>query len=149
MAVVQEQNKRVRIIVADDNKEMRDTVMGLLERDFDIVSTVGDGRALVEEVEALDPEIGIVDISMPLMNGIMAAGKIKSNGSKMKVIFLTVNEDRDFVRAAFEVGASAYVVKRQMASDLLKALEEVIAGRRFISGGCDISDSLTAELPSF
>lgn len=149
MAVVQEQNKRVRIIVADDNKEMRDTVMGLLERDFDIVSTVGDGRALVEEVEALDPEIGIVDISMPLMNGIMAAGKIKSNGSKMKVIFLTVNEDRDFVRAAFEVGASAYVVKRQMASDLLKALEEVIAGRRFISDGCDISDSLTAELPSF
>lgn len=149
MAVVQEQNKRVRIIVADDNKEMRDTVMGLLERDFDIVSTVGDGRALVEEVEALDPEIGIVDISMPLMNGIMAAGKIKSNGSKMKVIFLTVNEDRDFVRAAFEVGASAYVVKRQMASDLLKALEEVIAGRRFISDGCDMSDTLSAELPSF
>jgi DNA-binding NarL/FixJ family response regulator len=66
-------------------------------------------------VSELEPDVGIIDISMPIMNGILAAAEIRKRGSTMKLVFLTVNEDRDFVQAAFESGASGYVVKRQMA----------------------------------
>jgi len=131
--------KSVRVILADDNKEMRDTVVRLLEPEFDIVGTVADGRALVEAVTELQPDIGIIDISMPIMNGIQAAAEIKRLGSEMKIIFLTVNEDCDFVRAAFDTGATGYVVKRQMASDLHTAIEETLAGRTFVSAGCEIT----------
>lgn len=142
MAVDYTQAKQIRIILADDNKEMRDTVVRLLESttEFEIVGTVADGRALVEAAMELKPDIGIIDISMPIMNGILAAAEIKRLGSEMKIIFLTVNEDCDFVRAAFETGASGYVVKRQMASDLLPAINETLDGRTFVSSGCEIAD---------
>ena len=130
--------KRVRLIVADDNKEMRNTVIRVLEPKYEVVGAVSDGRALVDAVSELEPDIGIIDISMPIMNGILAATEIKKRGSTMKLIFLTVNEDRDFVQAAFESGASGYVVKRQMASDLSDALEETLAGRTFISSCCEV-----------
>jgi DNA-binding NarL/FixJ family response regulator len=140
MVVDQKQAKLIRVILADDNKEMRDTIAGLLEStsEFDIVGTVADGKALVDATLELKPDVGIIDISMPIMNGIMAAAEIKRLGSEMKIIFLTVNEDCDFVRAAFETGASGYVVKRQMASDLQVAINESLAGRSFISCGCEI-----------
>jgi DNA-binding NarL/FixJ family response regulator len=140
MALDQRQSRRVSVILADDNKEMRDTVVRLLEPEFDIIGAVADGRALVEAVTELKPEIGIIDISMPIMNGIQAAAEIKRLGSDMKIIFLTVNEDCDFVRAAFETGATGYVVKRQMASDLHTAIEETLAGRTFVSAGCEVAN---------
>lgn len=123
---------RIRIVLADDNKEMLDTVSELLESvpEFDIVATVADGKALVDAALELNPDIGIVDISMPIMNGIMAAAEIKRLGSKMRIIFLTVNEDRDYERAAFEAGASGYVVKRKMTSDLKAAIYACVACRR-------------------
>ena len=125
-----------RVLVADDNREMRNTVVRLLEREFEIVGAVGDGRALVEAEEKLHPNIGIIDISMPIMNGIEAAMKIRKSGSAMKIVFLTVNEDADFVNAALETGASAYVIKRNMMTDLVDALKETDAGRTFISPCC-------------
>ena len=133
--------KQIRVIIADDNREMRDAIVKLLEStyDFEIVDAVGDGRALVESVLKLEPEIGVIDISMPIMNGILAAAEIKRLGSEMKIVFLTVNEDCDFVWAAFENGATGYVVKRQMASDLEFALKEAIAGRTFVSTGCELA----------
>ena len=136
MAVLENTPKRFRIVLADDNKEMRDEVIQLLGPEFVLVGEVADGRALVDVVMKTKPDIGIIDISMPIMNGIMAAAEIKRLGSEMKIIFLTVNEDCDFVRAAFETGASAYVVKRQMASDLPLALQETLAGHEFVSPGC-------------
>jgi DNA-binding NarL/FixJ family response regulator len=142
MAADQIQAKRIRVILADDNKEMRDTVVRLLESEFDVVSSVADGRALVDAVTELRPDVGIIDISMPIMNGISAVAEIKRLGSAMKVIFLTVNEDSDFVRAAFETGASGYVVKRQMASDLPTALRETLAGRNFTSPGCELLEEV-------
>src|SRR5437764_2520768 len=117
-----DRSRRVRVMIADDNKEMRETVIRLLEKEYEIVGAVGDGRSLVAEANKLAPDIGIVDISMPIMNGIDAAAQIKKDGLATKIICLTVNEDTDFVRAAFEIGASGYVVKRQMASDLEVAL---------------------------
>jgi DNA-binding NarL/FixJ family response regulator len=137
MSIEQNQTKRVRVLIADDNKEMRDTVVRLLENDFEIVAAVGDGRALVDAARKLDPDAAIVDISMPILNGIEAVAEIKKHNPNMKAIFLTVNEDADFVRAAFDVGGLAYVVKRQMATDLHVALRHALAGETFISPGCD------------
>ena len=132
--VVERQNaKRYRVVLADDNEAMRDALATHLGPEYLLVGSVTDGRALVETALELHPDVGIVDISMPIMNGIAAASEIKRRGSKMKMIFLTVNEDPDFVRAAFAAGASAYVVKRRMATDIPKALIAVLSGHEFIS----------------
>jgi DNA-binding NarL/FixJ family response regulator len=117
---------------------MLEAVKSIIGSDYDVVGAVNDGLELVKAEASLQPDIGIVDISMPLMNGLTAASEIAKRGSAMKVIFLTVNEDCDFVRAAFETGGIGYVIKRQMASDLPDALKEAVAGRRFVSPGCEI-----------
>ncbi len=139
MAVQENTSEHFRLVIAEDNGEMRDAVIRLLGSEFDLVGAVGDGRALVDAVVELKPDIGIIDISMPIMNGIEAATEIRKRGSKMKIVFLTVNEDSDFVRAAFESGGTAYVVKRRMANDLITALREALNGRKFVSAGCDIN----------
>ena len=143
MGVNGAETRNIRVVIADDNKEMREAVIALLEGTpgFEVVGAVGDGRALVTAVTELAPDIGIVDISMPIMNGILAATEIKRLGSGIKMIFLTVNEDCDFVRAAFETGASGYVIKRQMATDLSIAIDETLAGRTFVSAGCEIAEA--------
>jgi DNA-binding NarL/FixJ family response regulator len=121
---------------------MLEAVKSIIGPEYEVVGAVNDGLELVQAEASLKPDIGIVDISMPVMNGITAVGEIAKRGSKMQVIFLSVNEDNEFVRAAFENGAIAYVIKRQMASDLPDALKEARAGRRFISPGCEISGEL-------
>ena len=124
---------------------MIEAVKSILDDEFEVVGAVHDGLQLIKAEAKLEPDIGIIDISMPVMNGITAAGEIAKRGSSMKVIFLTVNEDYDFIKAAFETGGLAYVIKRQMASDLPSALKEVLSGRRYISPGCE----LLGELGSF
>ncbi len=126
--------------VADDNKEVREMVLHLLTPNFDVVGTASDGAAAVEMVMLLDPEIIVMDISMPVMSGIEAAAGIKSKGSKAKTVFLTVHDDPDFVRAALKVGASGYVVKSQMATDLNTALRVAMEGNLFISPCCALSE---------
>lgn len=130
----------VRVALADDNTKMRDAVIHVLGPEFVTVSSVSDGRAFVDAVMELKPDIGILDISMPIMNGIEAANELKRLGSDVKIVFLTVNEDQDFVRAAFDAGACAYVLKRQLATDLRAALDETIAGGIFTSSGCDFGE---------
>ena len=138
MAAQTHNPKRHRVVVADDNQEMRQTVIRLLDTEYDVVGAVCNGQELVEAEAELHPDIGIVDISMPVLNGVQAAHAIKKSGSPMKIVFLTVSEDPDFVRAALNAGASGYVSKREMASDLVKALAEVVAGRSFISSCCKL-----------
>lgn len=142
MSTQHKESDPLRVLIADDNKEMRDTVIALLAHDFDVVGSVADGRALVEAAEKLLPDVGVVDISMPIMNGIDAAIEIKKHDSKIKIIFLTVNEDADFVRAAFDAGAIGYVVKRQMATDLMTAIERALVGQTFVSPCCDLSPTV-------
>lgn len=135
----------LRVLIADDNKEMRNTVVRLLEGEFEVVGTVGDGRALVEAESRLHPHIGIIDISMPVMSGIEAAIEIRKTGSEMKIVFLTVNEDTDFVTAALETGATGYVIKRNMVTDLISALKETNEGRTFISPCLPITRKITGN----
>src|SRR5215467_14695665 len=110
---------------------MRDTVAQLLERDFEIVQAVEDGRAFLEAAAKLQPDLCLVDVSMPVIGGIEAIAQLKERGSTAKVIVLTIHQDLDFVRAAFRNGASGYVVKSQIATDLSTAVTEVMAGRTF------------------
>ena len=124
---------RVRILVADDHAGFRELVEDMLEPSFEVIGTVGDGKALVETARRLQPDIIVADISMPILNGIEAAKQLKESGSRAKVIFLTVHSDPDFVRACLNVGASGYIVKLRMDSDLLLAVGEALAGRIFLS----------------
>jgi DNA-binding NarL/FixJ family response regulator len=105
----------------------------LLEREFDVVQTVADGQALVENAGRLDPDLLVVDISMPVLNGLEAVRQLRAAGSQAKIVFLTVHDDGDYVRAAQETGALGYVIKSRLASDLPFALREALAGRSFVS----------------
>jgi DNA-binding NarL/FixJ family response regulator len=122
-----------RILLADDHKEIRDKVKRYLESDFNVLDAVEDGRALLDAAAKLDPDVCLLDISMPVLNGIEAAALLKESGSKAKIIFLSVHEDTDFLQAALKTGASGYVIKRLMASDLRRAITEALAGRIFVS----------------
>jgi DNA-binding NarL/FixJ family response regulator len=127
---------RARILLADDHKEIRDRAVRLLEPEFEVIGAVSDGQALVHAFAQLKPDVCVIDISMPFLNGIEAAIKLRENGSEAKVVFLTVNEDSDFVRAALRTGALGYVVKSRMASDLCVAIRGAIGGRLFVSPSC-------------
>lgn len=112
---------------------MRDRVKRHLEREFEILGAVENGHALLEAAARLKPDVCLLDISMPVLNGIETATRLKQSGSTAKVVFLTIHEDPDFVQAALEAGALGYVVKRRMMSDLRPALKEALAGRIFVS----------------
>lgn len=124
---------RARILLADDHKEMRKIVAQLLEREFEILDAVADGHALLKAASKLKPDVCLLDISMPAMNGIEAAIQLKERGSTAKVIFLTIHEDGDFIQAALRIGASGYVFKRRITTDLSLAVSEALADRIFIS----------------
>jgi len=130
---------RARILLADDHKEIRDRAVRLLEPEFEVVGAVSDGNALVRVFAQLKPDVCIIDISMPYLNGIEAAIKLRENGSEARIVFLTVNEDSDFVRAALKTGALGYVVKSRMATDLCLAINGAIRGHLFVSPSCIFS----------
>lgn len=134
--------KSLRIVVADDNLQVREKVVQLLLPDCDVVGTLANGRAALDAVLVLNPDIALLDISMPIMSGIEVAAELRTRESPTKVVFLTVHEDIDFVNAAFDAGASAYVVKSQMASDLPAAISTVDRGGVFVSPMCSGADVL-------
>jgi DNA-binding NarL/FixJ family response regulator len=124
---------RPRVLLADDHAPIRDRVKSLLGPEFQIVGDVDNGKDLVSEAERLQPEVVLLDISMPGLTGIEAAHALREGGSTSKFIFLTMHERAEFVQACFSEGALGYVVKSRLAQDLLPAVREVLAGRRFIS----------------
>ena len=124
---------RPRVLLADDHLMMREKVTRMLESEFDIIGAVTDGEALLEEAAELDPDIVILDITMPGLPGIEAARRLRKAGSHAKIVFLTVHEDPDFIREALATGALGYVVKPRLASDLLVAMRVVLDGYSFVS----------------
>lgn len=125
--------RRARILVAEDHKLMRERVVSLLKREFDVVEAVANGKALLEAAALLKPDVCVLDISMPLLNGIETVFQLKQSDSTAKVIFLTIHHDSDFIGAAFKSGVEGYVFKTRMAADLIVAVREVLAGRTFLS----------------
>ena len=128
-----EQQSRARILVAEDHELMREQVVRMLKRDFEVLDAVTNGEALLDAAARLNPDICVIDISMPVLNGIEAATRLKQNNSTAKVIFLTIYNDSDSIGAAFKSGAEGYVLKTRMAVDLVPAVREVLAGRTFLS----------------
>lgn len=129
---------KIRIVLADNNAQVLRYVSEFLSTNgYEIVAAVSDGIAAVNAAVRLHPDIVVLDVSMPNGNGIRAAATLRETGIPAKVIFLTVHQDRETCRAALETGASAFVVKSRMASDLMPAIQSALEGRRFISPGCE------------
>ena len=122
-----------RVILADDQEEMLRTASVVLRDEFDIVGTAENGKRAVDLTSRLSPDVLVMDISMPVLNGIEAACRLKELGSRAKVIFLTINGDAEFVDAALSAGALGYVLKPSLATDLVPAIWAVIEGDTFIS----------------
>ena len=125
--------RKPRILLADDHALVLEGFRRILEGNYELVGTVGDGRALLEAAKTMHPDIVILDISMPLLNGIDAAAQLKKICPKAKIIIMTMHADTDYVRSAFEAGASAYVLKRSAVDELEQAIRAVIEGHSYIT----------------
>jgi DNA-binding NarL/FixJ family response regulator len=125
--------RRPRLLLADDHNLLLDGIKLMLEPEFDLVGTVEDGQALLAAAQELTPDLILLDISMPLLNGLDAAGQLHKSLPSAKLIFVTMHEDADFVIAALRAGAAGYVVKRAAASEVLTAIREVLKGHYYVS----------------
>jgi DNA-binding NarL/FixJ family response regulator len=124
---------RPRVLLADDHALLLGAFEKLLAGECDIVGQASDGRALVAAAEQLKPDLIILDISMPLLNGLEAGRQIKQKWPNVKLVFLTMMEDADLAAEAFRSGASGYLLKRSAASELTVAIREVMLGRSYIT----------------
>jgi len=127
------ERNRPKIIIADDHTLVAEACKKLLESDYDVVATVGDGRALVRVASTLKPHLVVVDVAMPLLNGLDAGQQIKQLLPSVKLVFLTMSQDADMAAEAFRRGASAYLLKTCAASELTIAVREVLKGRSYLS----------------
>ncbi len=125
--------KRPRVLLADDHQMLVDALKGILEPRCDVVGTVGDGRALLEAAAKLQPDIVVLDIAMPRLNGLDAARNLKRTMPKIKLIFMTMNEDPDLVGEAFRAGASGFLLKQAAAFELMDAIEKVLKGGSYVT----------------
>ena len=124
---------KIRVLLADDHGDVLDTVARLLVPEFDVVGAVTDGNGFLSAAGRLKPDVAIVDISMPILNGIEAVRRLMESGSQAQVVFLTVHESSDYVRAALATGALGYVVKPRLGVDLGAAINAAHAGRSYLS----------------
>lgn len=135
VAGAQTTTKKHNIIVADDQEEVLQTVTETLKDDYHIVGVAANGKELLEIVHALKPDVVVLDICMPLINGIEAVFRLRTDGCCAKLVCITVHDDRDFVDAAFAAGAHGYVLKSRLATDLLPAIENALNNGFFVSPG--------------
>ena len=122
-----------RVLLADDHAMLLGAYEKLLAGQCEVVGQVSDGRALVEAAERLKPDLVVIDISMPLLNGLEAGRQIKQKLGGVKLVFVTMNEDAELAAEAFRAGASGYLLKRCAASELATAIREVMQGRSYVT----------------
>jgi len=135
---------RARVLLADDHRLVSEGLKGLLEPEFEWVGIVEDGRSLLKVVSECDPDVVILDISMPLLNGIQAGAQLKKDKARVKIVFLTMHTDASYAIRALEVRASASVLKHAAASERVTAIHEAL------KGNTDISPKIAGEaLKSF
>ena len=124
---------RPRVLLADDHTLLLDAFQKLLADECDVVGTVTDGRALLAAAVALKPDVAIIDVTMPLLNGLDAARQLKQLAPDVRIVFLTMNEDPKVAAEAFRAGASGYVLKRCAAPELLTAIRELMKHRSYVT----------------
>jgi DNA-binding NarL/FixJ family response regulator len=124
---------RPRLLIVDDHQLLVEGMAKILEPEFEIVGTLANGHELIASAESLRPDVILLDISMPLLNGFDAARQLRHRGVPAKILFLTMHEDADYVREAFRCGASGYVLKRAAVAELLTAVRRVLANDAYVS----------------
>ncbi len=122
-----------RVVVADDLEQVLNAIAALLKDSFNVVSLASDGHTALEAVMAFDPDLAVLDISMPGLTGIEVARELKKRDSRAKIVFLTVHQDSEIIGTCLSTGALGYVVKELMDSDLIPAMNDALAGRVFVS----------------
>ena len=125
--------RKPRILLCDDHPLIAEGLRSLLANDFEIVGIAANGREVVTAAERMLPDVVTLDVSMPLLNGMEAARQIRKVSPSAKIIFVTQKSDREYVRAAFEAGASAYVLKQSAASEVLPAVRAALMGRYYVT----------------
>jgi DNA-binding NarL/FixJ family response regulator len=125
--------RSIRLVLADDNPEVLEMLADMLQPDYVVAGAFSDGLSVLQQVSNLKPDVIILDISLPDMTGFDVVRQLKKNGAGSKVIFLTVHENIDFVRAAFDLDAAGYVFKSRISSDLIEAINTICDGGRFSS----------------
>jgi DNA-binding NarL/FixJ family response regulator len=129
---------KIRVLLADDSRQMLEYVNQFLSANgCEVIGMVTDGQSAAVAAAQLLPDVLVLDVSMPILNGIHAARRILEANSSIKIVFLTVQRDPDTCRAALETSACGYVLKPRLASDLIPAIELAKEGRRFVSPGCE------------
>jgi DNA-binding NarL/FixJ family response regulator len=126
-------SNRPRILIADDHTLVADLCRQLLETEFEVVGTVNNGRALVRAATELKPDVIVVDVAMPILNGLDAGQQVKETCPAVKLVFLTMNSDIELAAEAFRRGASGYLLKTCAASEMVTAVHEVLRGRSYMS----------------
>ncbi|HTF71180.1 MAG TPA: response regulator transcription factor [Edaphobacter sp.] len=124
---------KIRVVLADDHQEVIARIRGTLGDEFEVVEAVANGNQAVIAVLASDPDVLVIDISMPILDGLQAARKLQKNNCRVKIIFLTIHEDREFIAAALSTGAMGYVTKPRLSTDLVFAIHEALKGNIFVS----------------
>jgi len=124
---------RPRVLLADDHPALLEATRVLLRPHFEVVGTASDGAELVSEALRLNPDIIVVDITMPVLYGIDAAGKLRKSGCAAKLVFLTIHSEEEFVNACIAEGALGYVLKSRMKAHLIPAIQAALTGQSYIS----------------
>jgi DNA-binding NarL/FixJ family response regulator len=125
--------KKPRVILADDHRMVTEGLRSIIETAFDLVEIVEDGQALLEAVKRQRPDLVVLDVSMPVLNGIDAAAQLRKDNPNLKIVFLTMHRDVLYVKRAFENGASAYVLKHSAPAELINAMREALEGRTYVT----------------
>ena len=124
---------KIRVLVADDHQIVAEGLRGLLEPEFELVGIVADGRQMLAAAGALRPDAIVLDITMPTLNGIEAAGQLRAAGSPARVIFLTMHRDAAYAARALDAGAAGFVLKHAAATELVAAIREAVQGRTYVT----------------
>lgn len=139
---------RLRILLADDHPLVLEGVAKILEKEFEVVGKVEDGRALVAAAERIKPDVIVTDMAMPLLHGLEASRQLRQLIPASKVIFLTMHADVAYAKEAFEAGASGYLLKRSAASELIEAIHTVDRGQSYLTPLVFLDDQLPLEYAS-
>ena len=145
METVHTRGSRLRILIADDHAMFAEALSVYLQRTFTVIGSVADGRAMLQEAIRLKPDVIVTDVAMPFLNGLDAALRIREQAPHVKFVFLTMLDDPNLAAAALELGPVAFLLKNSCGPELLKAIEQILHGRQYVTPRLKAEDWVTAK----